>query len=631
MAVLLSGGKPMVARTGRPMASSPANIAPAVVVNPPPTGPTDAQVAQNFVAPLTLGIAIERWRATSLVYQGAAINSSTAYWAYLKSLGFTHVRLVLPWRVSVEMFGGWVNGVQPTDAQLDTFLLAARRAVAAGLRVLYDCTDQLSAADFNANRAAIEQVVDRQAAKIALLGAELPPSMIAVGAYSELDFLTNTDCNEYRTAAHRILRARLATHVLMTGAAKSNSPAMFGGDWLMVPDTRVLLKWHDFPGVPTASYIQNVRSTMETMASAVGGVGIVGGQVAEGTTGYDDGWAKLVSLYANYWPQGRPTYWCATDGNWYNWCNSVTDASIRAPLVSVTAYASAKIMNDAAWKAANPGVTPPTVPADPTAAPTLPPPTTSPGSGSILINGRVVAGPGSQVFEDFNNGQGIFVQFWHAAGPTLSIQNSIARIDNYPGADNYSDGNVNDNGAGLFTHPNHQPQDGWGYGFFAFKVRHFGGLGWNNPRAYAQGSATVLWPGSDEWPGAETDLGEIDGGGKLYYAVHWKSGAYTLDQNGHKNYRDDYRLLYVPAPNDTDWSNWHVHMCEWGPGYFRVFIDSKEFAYVDTNSLPVDTNETSRAWQFADYAHGGQNKPAGFMLRARDVAIECDWFSWNPL
>jgi hypothetical protein len=621
MTALVSGGKPMVARAGGPLGSSPANIAPAVVVTPPPSGPSDEAVANNFVKPLTLGLAIERWRAVSLVYQGTAINQSTAYWTYLKSLGFTHVRLVLPWRVSVEMFGGWVNGVQPTDDQLDQFLLAARRAVAAGLRVLYDCTDTLSSADFAANRTAIEQVVDRQAAKIAQLSAELSASMIAVGAYSELDFNSNVDCNEFRTAAHRILRARLASHVLMTGCAKNNSPALFDSAWQMVSDNRVILKFHDFPGsVPQPTYVQNLLQTLGTFSGARNGVPVVGASLAEGTTSYDDGWAKIVSLYANYWPTCRPTYWCATDGNWYNFCNSATDPTIRAPLASVVAYANAKIMNSAQWSADNPGVTLPTVPADPTTV-TTPTPTTSPGSDTISIGGKVVAGPGSQVFEGFDNGQGLFVQFWHAAGPTLSIQNSIARIDNYPGSDS------GDNGAGLYTHPGSDARFGWGYGFFAFKVRHFGGLGYANPGNWAQGSATVLWPGSNEWPGAETDLGEIDSNGKLYYAVHWRSGR--KDSNG--NYIDEYRLLYVPAPNDTDWGNWHVHMTEWGPGYFRMFIDSKEFAYVDTNSLNVDTSQTSREWQFNDYAHGGQNKPAGFMVRARNVAIECDWFSWCPL
>jgi hypothetical protein len=579
MAVLLSGGKPMVARTGRPMASSPANIAPAVVVNPPPTGPTDAQVAQNFVAPLTLGIAIERWRATSLVYQGAAINSSTAYWAYLKSLGFTHVRLVLPWRVSVEMFGGWVNGVQPTDAQLDAFLLAARRAVAAGLRVLYDCTDQLSAADFNANRAAIEQVVDRQAVKIAQLQTELPPSMIAVGAYSELDFLTNTDCNEYRSAAHRILRARLANYVLMTGAAKSNSPAMFGGDWLMVADTRVLLKWHDFPGVPTVTYIQSVRASMEALASGVGGVGIVGGSLAEGTTGYDDGWAKIVSLYANYWPLGRPTFWCATDGNWYNFCNSTTDVTIRAPLASVTTYANAKIMNDAAWKAANPGVTPPTVPTDPTTVTTPNPGTGGGGSTTVSDKGAILPSGFRTVWADnFTTAGGTLTNRW-GRGVELNVAGQVtlrANTDDYYDSQGRYLGPVgSDSGAETLPPGYKTTAGGWGYGLYSFLLQTNAVVG-----GYA-----LCWPGSDKWPGPEMDVLEITEGGVGYGTVHWKGS------DGSNQYSS---VMY----NGVDTTQWHTYSMLWEPGRVTYHVDGVAYGSVNHDIAN-------------DYANGGENTCPG--------------------
>ncbi|MDO9712388.1 LamG domain-containing protein [Paracraurococcus lichenis] len=617
MGLLTRNFLPMVARGGAPMLQAPASV------QAKPINSADAKAARDFVAPLTVGVAVERWRPMYMAYGGKPLATDTAYWTYLKGLGITHVRLFLPWRTKIDMYGGWVGGVQPTDAQLGQFFDMVETVIRAGLKVLYECADVLGD-DITTNPSDIYTMLDRQANLIVQRGTtRFPKDMIAIGPCASIELGTNAAANAFRLEAHRRLRAKLAGYVLLTGAAANYSPdALTAADWVMVQDQRVILTVHEYAGVPTASQLQAQQAAYDIVSQGNGGVPVLITEAAHGSSTYADTWRQHLYAYAQYQPRTRATLWTVTDGAWFALNVSSTDPTLRPAMEFGVKKGVALIENTPEWLADNPGATAPEIPVE---APTGGNPgggggTTTPGTNTIYVSGKLVAGPGSTVFEDFNDGPGLLWQWWHADGPSYSVQNSIARIENYPGAD------YGDNGAGLYAKPS-AIWEGYGYGWFAFRVKAFGGLGYNNDGYWAQGSASVLWPASDDWPGAETDMGEIDSGGSLYYALHYWDGS--RDQNG--NRRDMFRLIYPPGDYRYNWGEWHTHMCCWGPGYYRWFIDDVEFEYTDTNAIYIDESQTSRAWQFADYAHGGQNKAMGIMLRARNVAIECDFVSWNPL
>lgn len=369
MALLRIGDLPAVSNGGAPMLA----VFGAGAVAPPPPDSEGAAAAQAFAAPLTLGLNIERWRPTYVAWQGKPLRTDTAYWAYLKGLGVTHVRLMMPWRTKTDLLNkGWVNGTQPTDADIDALLDAAETAIRAGLRVLYVCADTLAGDEFTTYSAAIQQMLERQAARIVSRGDRLPPTMIAVAPWNNVEIGTNAEANDERLWAHGILRAALSGYVLITGAANYSNPrSLLAADWQMVPDQRVILEAQEFAGTPTASYLQGQAQSYATLSAAHGGVPVIATSVAVGTSAYEGAWLSHLDAYALYQPLSRSTFWVVTDGGGYNWAVGGGDPTLRSELADGVKAAVASITSNGAWLAQNPGYAPPTTPEQPAPTPAI--------------------------------------------------------------------------------------------------------------------------------------------------------------------------------------------------------------------------------------------------------------------
>jgi hypothetical protein len=673
-----ASARPMVLRAGGPLMESPPNVAPNAQQPPPPDpAALDVQFVQNFVAPLTVGVAVERFRSVTMVWQGHSLGTDTAYWAYLKGLGVTHVRLNQPWRVSTEMYPGWSNGTQPTDAQLDQMLLAAQKAVAAGLKVLYDCTDTLSAADFN-NRTAIEQVVDRTAAKVAVLGAALPPASFAIGPYFELDFPTNADCNTYRLAAHTILRTRLPSHVLITGAALNNSPtALTASDWSMVQDRRVILKWHDYPGLPTANYLQVLLGKYNTLSQQNGGVPIIGCLAAVGTHDYEAAWSQLLQQYAAYQPLVRPCLWTVTDGQWFNIAVSTSDPTLRSDIEFSVKKSAAIVQNDAGWLSANPTVNPPPIPADPvttpapSGGPSLSMTPSSPGtlaSGAafnftitssgisnvtyVVVNpnyswvnaGTAVATSGSVNASVTFTQTGQFVKVFDTNNTSTEFNSDPVTISGgttappptSSGANVWFEGFDNNNSGKLDHTWGHTQSVSYSNGILRIEgdpnlnpdATAAGVMGQDGISAstwfgyglyefrirYTGGKGNGSGPAVGLWPATGGWPGpEIDVG-------EVDDRGFYCAHHWHGGYRSDgspidaYNLFYKDG---LDWWNWHTSAVNFTPGRLEFFVDGVSIGGTTSNVTPA-------------YVDGGENRIPFTMNRSSNTTLECDWIRYTP-
>lgn len=579
MPLLRSGLVPFVSHAGTPLLASP-------VTEPPPPDPSaEAAPARAWVAPLTIGVNVERFRASTLSYGTAPLRTNTAYWAYLKSLGFSHVRFSLPWRTQTDMSGlGWVNGVEPADADLDPLLDASETAIRAGLKVIYTCTDTVGA-DFLFYGAAIESVLARTAVRISQRGqTRLPPTMFAVSPFFALDFATNLECNGYRLAAHRILRERLPDYVLVTGAAKSSAPSLLlASDWQMTPDAKVICEIQEMVGTPTATFLQGQAINFAAFSAAHSGVPVMATSVAAGTQSYGTDWATHMDLYSTYLPQVRQTHWSITNGSWYNLATSTTDLTIRSALIYPIAKADATIQNSTAWKQANPGVTPKPIPPPPVVEPPpVDPPPTNPGTPT-----------GAVTYEGFDaNNSGRLGHTWGNRA-RVSYSGGILTI-----AGSMSDSNTSTTAAGVMETPG-STSTGHGHGLYEFRVRMTGGLG------DGSGPAIGLWPSTDKWPGPEIDCGEIDSSGRFYCAHHWR-GA---------DGKDAYRIFPKAG---HDWWNWHTYSCRLRRNHLEFFVNGVSIGFNTSNVTPV-------------YADGGENRLLFTMNRSRNTKLEVDWVRFTPM
>lgn len=97
------------------------------------------------------------------------------------------------------------------------------------------------------------------------------------------------------------------------------------------------------------------------------------------------------------------------------------------------------------------------------------------------------------------------------------------------------------------------------------------------------GSAALLWPANDRWPGAEMDFAEIYGG-QVYGTMHWNSGG-----------GDSYSAAIY---NGVDESKPHTYSIDWQPGKVTLAVDGRVYGSF--------TDHVG-----ADHAHGGVNSVMG--------------------
>jgi hypothetical protein len=138
---------------------------------------------------------------------------------------------------------------------------------------------------------------------------------------------------------------------------------------------------------------------------------------------------------------------------------------------------------------------------------------------------------------------------------------------------------------------------GHGYGTYTVNAKLDGGTA---------GSAIILWPGNDRWPGQEMDIVETmgDGSGRQYATVHWDGGGW-----------DSYDAKILDGVYG---GSFHDYTLVWEPGRITVKVDGQEKASW-TDHVPTD------------FAHGGINNTIGFLNNNSASSITVRDVSYTPL
>lgn len=309
----------------------------------PTSGLTGAQIAANFLGPLTVGLNIERGNAWKMSYNGQSLRTNIAYWQYLKGLGITHVRMFMAFRPDLDMLGqGFVGNTTPDNATIDLLLDSCSTAISAGLKVFLDLTDVISDTELNTYWSSISAYLDRAAQRIAGR-ASLTPDMFCVGAFQELAAAENSQVNGRRLDGHNILRARLPNHILLNGSAYWNEPYhLTDGTWTKPADTLTIAQWHLYPTGLSATMAQDIRSKMAAFSTANSGIPTVGGEAGfnnaweAGAQNYSATWLANMRLWAEHCGQERPMWWAVTDGNDWRANRSSTDPTLLATIEDTT-------------------------------------------------------------------------------------------------------------------------------------------------------------------------------------------------------------------------------------------------------------------------------------------------------
>ncbi len=120
------------------------------------------------------------------------------------------------------------------------------------------------------------------------------------------------------------------------------------------------------------------------------------------------------------------------------------------------------------------------------------------------------------------------------------------------------------------------------------------------------GAAIVLWPGNDEWPGQEIDIGEMaqDGSGRQYGIVHWNQG-------GSDAY--EYRVF-----DGVQSGVFHDYQVVWEPGRLTFKVDGAEKGVI-TNHVPND------------YDAGGMNNTIGVLNNSGNTSVTVRQVDYTPL
>ncbi len=179
--------------------------------------------------------------------------------------------------------------------------------------------------------------------------------------------------------------------------------------------------------------------------------------------------------------------------------------------------------------------------------------------------------------ESFDHGIGALNHVWGNA----NIDTSVA-------------GQVTISGHGGFMEKPTGPSAGHGYGTYTVVA---------SLKGNTEGSAALLWPGDDKWPGPEYDIVEVING-KPYGTVHYKGG-----DGG-----DGYRSVMFDG---IDESKVHTYTLDWQPGKITYFVDGTEMGAV--------TNKVG-----ADHAHGGVDEVFGLMNRSDNTSMTVYEVSYTP-
>jgi beta-glucanase (GH16 family) len=170
--------------------------------------------------------------------------------------------------------------------------------------------------------------------------------------------------------------------------------------------------------------------------------------------------------------------------------------------------------------------------------------------------------------ESFDNGVGALSHAWGNANIDTSVRGQVT---------------ISGATGGMMEKPS-GASAGHGYGTYEVVAQLHGDT---------EGSAALLWPGNDQWPGPEYDIVEVIHG-NAYGAVHFESGG-----------GDRYNVVNF---NGIDESQTHTYSLDWQPGSITFYVDGARMGTV-TEGIT------------ADYAHGGVNEVMGVMNRSNATSI----------
>ena len=287
----------------------------------PPTD--DLGAAQAFVAPLVLGVNVERGWAWD-------VPGGASYWSYLATTAhLTHVRLFYPWRPSIAMGGGGSGNSPPDEAAFGRILDAAQRAIDAGLVVFLDCTDVMGVEDFTGSNGAETETHIANCAKW-VAARHFDAKKLALGPVNEwAGGDDNTTYNDYRKHFHGVLRAALPGYVLTTGPGYWKSR-----DWIYddgkkfetFDDLRVVYEWHEYSSLDAAGWASE-EAKLDAWRKSHGGRPTICGEAGagywdepvDGTTlakapaAWPDRFAAMLPAIA----KDAPSIWAVTYGGDY--------------------------------------------------------------------------------------------------------------------------------------------------------------------------------------------------------------------------------------------------------------------------------------------------------------------------
>jgi hypothetical protein len=138
---------------------------------------------------------------------------------------------------------------------------------------------------------------------------------------------------------------------------------------------------------------------------------------------------------------------------------------------------------------------------------------------------------------------------------------------------------------------------GQGYGTYNINARFDG----TEP-----GSAIVFWPGDNQWPGQEIDIGEMtpDGSGRQYGALHWNDGG-----------SDAYDTVIFDGVRTGVFNDYGM---VWEPGRITMTVNG-EVKAVFTENVPVD------------FDNGGMDNTIGFLNNNPNTSLTVREVSYTPM
>lgn len=299
----------------------------------------DLQFVRNWVAPLTVGVNVER---------DTMLGRDQAYFQKLKNDGhITHIRSFM----GTKKDWGWFG-----NDKINQYLDAISAAIAAGLKVQFGLTDVVAEADINDG--GYEQLVRRTCVMIARRNYD--PNVFTVNLWNELAASTNTYANSKHAYFVPIIRDALGPNYVISISA-SQWGDLFRtqeGSLAINKDKRVLYEWHLYPWTATSqSEVDDAGNKINAWAKN-NNVVAINGEYAQ--AGRDDGsglnadwFAKIIPIAAKSpIAQQRINYWTITGGSWYR-MNNTNNLELRGDIAAALRDADASIRGQGWWKSAN--------------------------------------------------------------------------------------------------------------------------------------------------------------------------------------------------------------------------------------------------------------------------------------